>query len=206
MTDHRSPFELSKTKLSRIVILDWLLISVGLFLIILAIGQGQGWLEKRPVVSLTTFEAVTEEKNETIFVDIAGAVANPGFYQLSTNSRLNDLIVVCGGVTRWADRDFLEKNLNRARILEDGEKIYIPYYQEKEQNQQIPGNQGGDKININSANHQELMSLPGIGEKYAQAIIDHRQSIGPFKTPEEIKEVKGIGEKIFNNIKDKIEI
>ncbi|KUK78924.1 MAG: Helix-hairpin-helix repeat-containing competence protein ComEA, partial [Microgenomates bacterium 39_7] len=63
-----------------------------------------------------------------------------------------------------------------------------------------------DTVNINLANHQELMTLPGIGEKYAQAIIDYRQEEGFFDSIEQIKKVKGIGDKIFEDIKNRLEI
>lgn len=209
MTDRQSPFaNYSRKEFIKFYFLDWLLISLGLFLIILAFAQGQGWLEKESSISLTTIEAVTDEDGRTIFVDIAGAIENPGLYELPSDTRVNDLILACGGVTNWASRSFLEKNLNRARLLQDGEKIYIPYQgQEGQGVEASASDQSLDgKININQASHQELMTLPGIGTKYAQEIIDYRQSAGPFSSIEEIMQVKGIGEKTFADIENKIEI
>jgi len=180
------------------------LVSLGLLLFFLALAQGWGWLEKEPAVSWATFESVVQEEEEAIFVDIAGAVNRPGVYQLPSGSRVNDLITACGGFTSWANRDFLEKSLNRARFLEDGEKLFIPYQGQEEVDYQKGGS--GEKININQASRQELMLLPGIGEKYAQAIIDYRQSQGKFDSIEEIKKVQGIGEKTFEEIKDRLAI
>ncbi len=207
-TGRQSPFNPSKKRLMKGYFLDWILISSGLFLIILAISQSQGFLEKEPSVSLTTFETIAQESNKTVFIDIAGAIVNPGLYQLPINSRVNDLIVACGGVTSWANRSFLEENLNRARILKDGEKIYVPYRSDNDQFvEELSGfNIASSKVNINRADRQELMSLSGIGEKYAQEIIDYRQSVGPFNLLDDIKKVKGIGEKIFADIESKIEI
>jgi len=199
-----SPFENRRYWFQKAVLLDWLLISLGLFLIFLALAQGQGWLEKEPAVSWVTFESVTQEEGGVVFIDVAGAVNRPGVYQLPAGSRVNDVVVACEGITPWASRDFLEKNFNRARLLEDGEKLFIPY-QGQEGASGLVGVLG-DKININQASRQELMLLSGIGEKYAQAIIDYRQSQGPFNSTEEIKEVKGIGEKTFEEIKDRLEI
>lgn len=204
MISQTSPFENRQYWFQNAVLLDWLLISLGLFLIFLALAQGQGWLEKEPTVSWVTFESVDQEEGGIIFVDVAGAVNRPGVYQLPAGSRVNDVVVACGGITPWASRDFLEKNLNRARLLEDGEKLFIPYQGQEEASG--PVGVLGDKININQASRQELMLLSGIGEKYAQAIIDYRQSQGPFNSTEEIKEVKGIGEKTFEEIKDRLEI
>ena len=62
------------------------------------------------------------------------------------------------------------------------------------------------KININTASEQELDSLPGIGSVKAKAIIDYRKKYGNFKTKRDIIKVKGIGEKTYEKLKDKIEI
>jgi len=210
MANRRSPFSNSNYQQlpGKALFLDWLLISLGLFLIFLAFAQGQGWLEKEPAISLTTIsEASINKEGKTIFVDIAGAVEKPGLYELPSGARVNDLILACEGLTGWASRSFLEKDLNRARFLQDGEKVYIPYQGQEELSEISVGIQAlGDKVNINQAGHQELTTLPGIGTKYAQEIIDYRQSVGPFGSIDEIMQVKGIGEKTFADIKDKLEI
>jgi competence protein ComEA len=207
MVGRQSPFDNRRNWFSKAVILDWLLVSLGLFLIFLVFAQSQGWLNKEPVVSWATFETVMEEEGRAVLVDVAGAVNKPGVYQLPAGSRVNDLVVACEGFSAWASRDFLEKSLNRARFLEDGEKIFIPYQdQEDEGNFSKLADNVNSLVNINLANHQELMSLPGIGEKYAQAIIDYRRKERSFSSIEQIKEVKGIGDKVFENIKSRLEI
>jgi competence protein ComEA len=208
MAKRQSPFDNYQQLPGKTLFLDWLLISLGLFLIFLAFAQGQGWLEKEPAISLTTVsEAASEREGETIFVDIAGAVEKPGLYELPSGTRVNDLILACGGLTGWVSRSFLEKSLNRARLLQDGEKVNIPYQGQEESSEVLADDQTpNNKININQASHQELMTLSGIGAKYAQEIIDYRQSVGPFGSIDEIMQVKGIGEKTFADIKDRIEI
>lgn len=141
-----------------------------------------------------------EEELSCIYVDIDGAVNVPGVYEFSEGDRVIDAIEKAGGLKDNA----YTKNLNKARKLIDGEKIYI--FEEGENislDLYNAGNEG--KININTASKDKLMSLPGIGEVYAQRIIDYR-SRKFFSSIEEIKEVQGIGDKIFEKIKDSITI
>nr|WP_300090397.1 helix-hairpin-helix domain-containing protein [Sedimentibacter sp.] len=150
----------------------------------------------------TNNDTVTEPEEELscIYVDIDGAVNVPGVYEFSEGDRVIDAIEKAGGLKDNA----YTKNLNKARKLIDGEKIYI--FEEGENislDLYNAGNEG--KININTASKDKLMSLPGIGEVYAQRIIDYR-SRKFFSSIEEIKEVQGIGEKIFEKIKDSITI
>ncbi len=142
-----------------------------------------------------------EEELSCIYVDIDGAVNNPGVYEFTEGDRVIDAIEKAGGLIDTA----YTKNLNKARKLVDGEKIYI--FDEGENIAPLDlyndGNEG--KININTASKDNLMSLTGIGEVYAQRIIDYR-SLKVFSSIEEIKEVQGIGDKIFEKIKDSITI
>lgn len=142
-----------------------------------------------------------EEELSCIYVDIDGAVNNPGVYEFTKGDRVIDAIDKAGGLKDTA----YTKNINKARKLVDGEKIYI--FDEGENivplNLYYDGSEG--KININTATKDNLMSLPGIGEVYAQRIIDYRNG-KLFSSIEEIKEVQGIGDKIFEKIKDSITI
>jgi competence protein ComEA len=165
-----------------------------------------------------------EEKVEEaarIFIDISGAVKNPGIYELNEGARLNDAIEASGGLTEDANSDYIAKSLNKARVLNDEEKIYIPF--EKDDISLIENNTTDDskntsstnakasngidnaKININTATKEQLTTLKGIGDSYAQRIIDYRQE-KKFTKIEDIKNIKGIGEKTFENIKDKITV
>ena len=160
--------------------------------------------DKEEEMIFTGFEkTVSEDKELTevktsgyVFVDIDGAVKNPGVYQLEDGDRVNDAIIMAGGLTEHA----YTKNLNKARKISDGEKIYIPAEGEIESSSNSSG-----LININTASIGELMSLPGIGEVYAQRIIDYRSS-KLFGSVEEIKNIEGIGEKTFEKIKELITI
>ena len=161
----------------------------------------------------------TKEKN-IIMVHVSGAVNQPGIVELSENSRIADAIQKAGGLKEEACID----EINLAYVLEDGIKIHIPtveeqkeksvgnnnniyitsesnFSTEKNNNQKKTG-----KININTATQEELETLPGIGPTTALKIINYRNENGKFKSIEDIKEVSGIGESKFNNIKDIISI
>jgi len=145
----------------------------------------------------------------TIFVDLQGAVEKPGVYELSGDSRLNDLLVLAGGLSASADREWVERNLNLAQKLVDGGKLYVPRQGETLLRQGYAGQGVGsngqiagvsEKININSAPASELDSLWGVGEKRAQAIIDDR----PYQSIEELLNRKIIPQNVYERIKDEI--
>jgi len=191
-------------------VIEWVMVSIGIALILIGVAQHFHWLEDE-VNGVSIIRAGegsvidSSEIKEGLAVDIAGAVVRPGVYQLSSNSRVNDLLVACGGLTQWANQRFVERDLNRARLISDGEKIYIPYIGEEITAVVLSG-RSGSKININKAAVGKLESLPGIGFAYASAIIEYRQDKGSFSSIEEIKNVPGIGEKTFEKIKDLITI
>ncbi len=191
---------------------------------------------------------VTEEKEDvnnesddstsTVFVDIKGAIASPGVYELETGKRIIDVINLAGGLTEDANT----VNINLSRKLED-EMFIIIYtkeeienYMKKQDVSEITcasyecvcpdsNNDGcyvtdstssndttstdvtvSGKVSINTATKEELMTLSGIGEAKAQAIIEYRNSNGLFTSIEDIKNVSGIGDAIFEKIKDDITI
>lgn len=144
-------------------------------------------------------EAHNEEKETFIYVDIDGAVNNPGVYGLYEGSRVIDAINKAGGLKETA----ATQNLNKARKLNDGEKIYI--YEEGDIEIISDNIISSTLININTASMDSLMTLPGIGEVYAKRIIDYRSS-KKFTSIEEIKNVTGIGDKTFDKIKELITI
>jgi len=143
----------------------------------------------------------TNHSTKYIFVDIDGAVNNPGVYQFNEGDRVNDAIIKAGGLTASA----LTKDLNKARKLVDGEKIYILKEGEIVDVLPLYSAENEGKININNASKEILMSLSGIGEVYAERIIEYR-SKKQFTAIEEIKNIEGIGEKTFEKIKDQITI
>lgn len=170
---------------------------------------------------------INKENEETIVVHISGAVEQEGIVELKVNSRVADAIEKAGGLKDDANTN----DINLAYVLEDGMKIYIPNKQETEEKQTITKKSGvieenkaqettqktsqttvnktnsnTKKVNINTALQTELETLPGIGPSIATKIITYRKENGGFKTIKDIKEVSGIGESKFNNIKDLITV
>lgn len=155
-----------------------------------------------------------EKTQGEIRVDLEGAVKKPGVYSLKEGSIFEDLLKIAGGFEENADQAKIAQELNRAEELSDGQKIYIPFKGEvagektettssagSSQSSQMVG-----KININTATAEELDTLSGIGPAYAKRIIDYRTANGGFKSIDQIQEIKGIGPKTFEKIKDQITI
>ena len=182
-------------------VIEWVMVSIGITLILIGVAQHFHWLENE----VNGVSIIRAGEDSGLVVDIAGAVVRPGVYQLNSDSRVNDLLIACGGLTQWVNQHFIEKDLNRARLISDGEKIYIPYIGEEIAVTALSA-QSGLKIDINKASIGELESLSGIGFAYASAIIEYRQDKGNFSSIEEIKNVPGIGEKTFGKIKDSITV
>ncbi len=145
-------------------------------------------------------EAVTVE--EYIDVFISGCVNNPDVYTLKKGSIIKDAVEMAGGFSENACRDYV----NLAKKLEPSEHIIIPSQDEaKELNpvQVEDAPNSSSLVNINKASKEELMSLPGIGERKAEAIIKYRNSKS-FSNIEDIMNISGIKEAAFSKIKDKI--
>ena len=157
---------------------------------------------------LTTEDKPEKIENETIKVYVTGEVKNQGVIELEQGSRIVDAIEKAGGQTEEANL----KNVNLAYELEDGQKIYIPNKSEENTNEitddGITGidSKENDTIDINKADEKELQELNGIGESLASSIIKYREENGKFKNIEDLKNVPGIGESKFSNIKEKIKV
>lgn len=142
-----------------------------------------------------------------VTVEIAGAVEKPGVYELKNGSTVEDLLKISGNISKEANKQFLSESVNRARKLQDGEKIYIPNLIEREEEnlktilkEKANYKINSSLININTATEEGLTSLDGIGSTYAKRIVEGR----PYKRKEDIKQIKGIGDSTYNKIKDKI--
>ena len=178
--------------------------------------------EKEDKEEVTEITGETEEKEniEKIVVDIKGMVANPGVYEVDSTSRINDVIALAGGLIEGADTSMI----NLAKIVEDEMTIII--YSSKEvlekykeevcicdcplitndaciEEQESSNN---EIININTATTEELTKITGIGEAKAKSIIEYRDQNGKFNNIEEIKNVPGIGDSLFEKIKDYITV
>lgn len=151
----------------------------------------------------------TEEVQVTVdelLVDVKGAVHKPGVYKATTGERVVDLIEKAGGLTEVAN----SIAINFAMRVTDEMVVYVPFIGEEENVMDssiatIGGNDNG-KININKASQAELETLPGIGPSKAQAIIEYRETSGPFKTIEDIMSISGFGEKTFEKLKESIRV
>lgn len=143
------------------------------------------------------------KSEEKIMIDVEGAVANPGVYSLKIGSRVNDAIDAAGGLAKKADKDWVSRNINLVAKLADGQKIYVPKKGETSVATSQPGKVSGEissKISINTATEAELDSLPGIGPVRAGKIIANR----PYKSIEELRSKKVLGEATFEKVKDKV--
>lgn len=143
-------------------------------------------------------------KKPEIAVHITGQVKERGVLYIPEGSRAVDAINAAGGTLPEADLD----RINLARALFDGEKLYIPALDELMDNDSDLGYNGqvNSRVNINSANASQLESLQGIGPVLAQRIVDFRNKEGPFKKPEDLMKVSGIGPKVYENLKDSVTV
>lgn len=156
----------------------------------------------------TTQETENQVEDNIIIVHVSGEVSNPGIIELKEGSRIADAIEKAGGSTEYAD---LSK-INLAYEIKDGQKINIPskqeiievYIQEEAGENVLENEVKNSKVNINTALQTELETLTGIGPSTALKIIDYRKENGEFKSIEDIKNVPGIGESKFENIKEEI--
>lgn len=147
--------------------------------------------------------AEEEGIGSAIYVDIGGAVKNPGLYELEKGARVKDGITAAGGIVGNADTS----QINLAKKLNDEEKLYIP-----KAGEQVPVVATGGPspaqtgpVSIQNGSKEDLMRLPGIGEKTADKIIEYRTA-HPFTALEDLKEVPGIGEKTFESLKNNIQL
>lgn len=124
-------------------------------------------------------------------VTIRGEVLNSGTYSVTKDSTLGHLITLAGGLTDKADITCFNSNV----ILENNANYYIPFIT-------LDKNNNSTKISLNTATQATLDTLPGIGEVFSKRIIDYRTLNGNFKTIEDLKKVNGIGETLFENLKD----
>lgn len=187
-----------------LIILILVLSACGYIFLYIKEEKNQNILIESEDIQIEQVEEVIEEIPK-IYVDIAGAVINPGVYVLDEGSRVNDLLFLAGGVLEEASLD----NVNLAYILTDGVKITIPTKKDVTKNiiqTSLFNTSKSEIININQANIDELTTLSGIGESLAENIINYRKQNGNFKKKEDIKNVSGIGESKYSKIKDKITV
>ena len=147
-------------------------------------------------------ETIETTSKTFIYVYVCGQVKNPGVYALEVGSRVCDGIELAGGTLKNASID----NLNLAAVLEDGEKLYVYSMDEAMTAIVEETNKEDALVNINKASKEELMTLPGIGQTRAEAILDYRDNNGMFESIEDIMKINGIKQSVFDNIKELISV
>lgn len=180
-------------------------------------------LEKKEKTNL-----VENEMEDLISVDIKGEVIAPGMYSVQKNMRILDVINQAGGLTENADTTVinLSKKVSDEMVIIIYSKEQIQHFEETKKQEEFlqekcrmpeensivndacigTNSNSSDKVNINSATKEQLMSLNGIGEAKANEIISYRNQNGDFQSIEEIKNVPGIGENIYAQIKESITV
>ncbi len=169
-----------------------------------------------PIVAPVNLPLLITPANIT--VDVAGGVVKPGVYSLPENSRVIDALTAAGGANSGTD----VSDINLARIVKDGEQIYVePTTTSLARNSQVnqQSNSSGNArssvsharannspININRATEKDFDTLPGIGPVIAERIVAYRKSHGPFATIEELQKVSGIGSAKFAQLKSKVRV
>lgn len=127
-------------------------------------------------------------------VHVAGAVLEPGLYEVQTGSRVQDAVALAGGFSEGA----IESSVNLARMVSDGEQIVVLHQSQLS----VDGSPG--YISLNRASSAQLESLPGIGPATAARILEHRSKIGSFASVDQLTEVSGIGSKLLERIRNQL--
>lgn len=199
--------------------------ALSVLIVIVGFNGISGWLDSRDEKLLDDPGAVqpSVEASETenpvlieaapvlVTVHICGAVVSPGVFTLPEGSRIKDALEQAGGFSEKADTI----SVNLAEVITDGQQIVI---YEQYEGTELSGTPGPAKakasgaavsglpVSINQGSLEALMLLNGIGEKTAQKIMDYRKAQGGFKTIEELKNVPGIGDKKFEQIKNDVRL
>jgi len=178
-------------------------------------------IEDDIVLNIRTEKITTKkEVKEKFYVDVKGNVNNPGVYEFKNGDRVIDAINIAGGLTKSADTS----NINLSKRLSSEMVIYIYSDKDLKKNSNIScsnicnvevievnncieeNTNNSELININLASLEDLLTLSGIGESKAKSIIEYRDINGNFKDINELKNISGIGDALFDKIKDKITI
>lgn len=146
-----------------------------------------------------TTEIVSATETATfLYVYVCGYVEQPGVYPLKPGARICDALELAGGVTS----DGKPEALDQAQHVEDGQTIYVPGRYEDVENADVDDG----LVDINKADKSMLMTLPGIGESKAELILQYREEHGDFEAVEDLMNIPGIKEGVYNKIKDSIKV
>ena len=193
--------------------------------VVLAVGAGGWWLLRTPPppteaglpyaatstspgsTAVTATTAAAAGSSAAVVVHVAGAVAEPGVYELPGGSRVHVAIDAAGGPLPRAE----PSALNLAAPLVDGERIYVPRVGERvpvavDEATSGAGADPSAPIDVNHATVDELDELPGIGPATAAAIVEHREENGPFASVDDLEAVRGIGPAKLDAIRDLVSV
>jgi len=194
-------------------------VTIFAFGVILLARSWFGHISAAPVPTETSVQSVLDDTSEisatatdtidqaappdTVIVYVSGAVRSPDVYQLPAAARIKDLVLAAGGLAEDADSE----RINLAERLVDGQHIHVrrqgevpPPAPEGTADPSGAAAEQSGLVNINTASAAELDGLPGIGQSFAQRIVEYRTTNGPFKSVEDLQSVKGIGPAIFTKI------
>lgn len=188
---------------------SWILVC----LFLTGCGQKTLYLESIPETQQETAdtEKPLQESGHTkdeIQVYVCGEVVTPGVYRLKAGTRICDAVDAAGGFTEEAGREYW----NLAEPLTDGQMIFFPTEEEAKEREASAGRAGAlpqeedGRVNINTAGVAELTTIPGVGETRAQAIVAYRTEHGDFSQIEDIMNVSGIKNALFEKMKEYITI
>ena len=188
-------------------------------IVIILVGRGMMASPKKEkvmvtnAVNTTRVEKTTTMMPQNCYVDIKGEILQPGVYEFSCESRIQEVIKKAGGFTEEAD----ETKINLAQKISDQMQIIVPNLHSKQEggvtegnsekgnsSNSTPSNSKQGTVNINTATLEELQTIKGIGKKKAEAILQYRKEHGPFRTKEELLQVKGIGKKALEAIESQV--
>ena len=176
-----------------LVAISLVAVTFSVFLFLTTRGSAIAQESPRPVFSVSPI-------TQTILVHVAGKVSNPDVYPLLQGARVADAIKAAGGVLNGVDTS----DLNLARMLVDGEQIYVGYTPKVSSNKAKSAKRFSGIININRATKTEFDSLVGIGPVIAGRIINYRTQNGPFLAIEDLLKVSGVGPKILEKIRSRL--
>ena len=182
-------------------ILEKIALPLGLVLIVGLIIGGY-------FLSVKTTNRNTDNATDQIVVDVVGAVNQPDIYTFKQGSIIEDAIKIAGGFNSQADLDLIYKTINRAALLQNHGKVYIPAIKAAENNKQPNNNEQSQSnlININTANLALLDTLPGVGPITAERIIEYRETKGQFNRLEDLMKIEGVSNSKYNKLKNLITI
>lgn len=174
---------------------------IGALSVTVGLGLLRGQYREPEIIPLFEPPIVADAQLD-IYVHVLGAVEHPGLYVLDPQSRVVDALAAAGGTSEDADL----RAVNLARPLSDGEQLFVPRIGEVTEQSPVAGLSADGVVNINTASQAELETLPRIGPALAQRIIAWREANGRFRSVQDLLAVPGIGEKLFAGIKDRVRV